>query len=113
GPRHRIRHIRLVEVDAGDALTVLVCYSAGYADDNGVRRDFPHDDRPGADPAAGADLERADDLRAGADDHVVAERGMALLALEAGAAERDTLEERDVLADLGRLSDHHAHAVID
>src|SRR5205814_1279486 len=45
--------------------------------------------------------------------HVVAERRVALLPLQAGAAERDALEQRDIVADLRRLADHHAHAVVD
>jgi len=32
---------------------------------------------------------------------------------QAGAAQRDALVERDVVADLGGLADHHAHAVVD
>src|SRR5688500_16333364 len=34
-PYHRIRQVRLVQVDAADPLAVLVCYPAGDADDNG------------------------------------------------------------------------------
>ena len=38
---------------------------------------------------------------------------MALAGREAGAAERDALIERDVVADVGGLADHHARAVVD
>ena len=38
---------------------------------------------------------------------------MALAALEAGAAERHPLVQRHTPADLGRLADHHARAVVD
>ena len=41
------------------------------------------------------------------------DRRVALAGREAGAAERDALVERDVVADLGRLADHDAHAVVD
>ena len=39
--------------------------------------------------------------------------GMALAGREAGAAERHALVHRHVLADLGGLADHDAHAVVD
>ncbi len=38
---------------------------------------------------------------------------MALPALVARAAQRYTLVEEHVIADFGRLADHHAQAVID
>ena len=38
---------------------------------------------------------------------------MALAAMERGAAEGHALIERHVVADLGGLADHHAHAVVD
>jgi len=38
---------------------------------------------------------------------------MPLAVLLAGSAERHALIERDILADNGRLANHHAHAVID
>ena len=41
------------------------------------------------------------------------DRRVALAALEAGAAERHALVERHVVADLGRLADHDAGAVVD
>ena len=49
----------------------------------------------------------------GADRHVVLHRRVALAGGEAGAAERDALVERDVVADLRRLADHDAVAVVD
>ena len=39
--------------------------------------------------------------------------GMALAGIEADAAQGDALIERHVVADLGGLADHHAHAVVD
>ena len=49
----------------------------------------------------------------GADHHLVADRRVALAAREAGAAERDALVHRHVVADLGGLPDHDAGAVVD
>src|SRR5438034_1505062 len=107
------RKVGLVEIDAVDPLSILVCYSARHADDNAVRWHLAHDDRARADAAAVADCEAADDLGAGADGDIVAERRVALLLLEAGAGEAHTLVERHVLADLRGLADHHTHPVID
>ena len=52
-------------------------------------------------------------LGARADRDVVLDRRVALAGREAGAAERHALVERHVVADLGRLADHDAHAVVD
>jgi hypothetical protein len=48
-----------------------------------------------------------------ADHHLVLQGGVALARLLAGAAEGHALVEHHPVADLGRLADHHAHAVID
>ena len=86
---------------------------AGIADDGGVRRHVVDDHRVGADLRVGTDLDRAEQLRAGADHHLVADGRVALAAREARAAERDALVHRHVVADLGRLPDHDAGAMVD
>src|SRR5699024_10856513 len=43
----------------------------------------------------------------------VAERGVTLGLLERDTAQRDPVVEHAVVADLGGLADHHAHAVVD
>src|SRR5262249_57262669 len=114
GLAHRVRQMGLVEIDvAGHPLAVAICYPPGNADHNGVRGDLAHDDRARPDPAAVADLEGADDLGAGPDDHVVAQGRVALLAFQARPAESHALQQGDVRADLGGLADDDAHAVID
>src|SRR5213078_1975181 len=111
---HGVREVRLVQVDLpGHALTVAICYPAGNAHHNGVRRHLADDHRTGADAAAVADLEPADDLCAGADDDVVSERRVALLALEARPRQAHALVDRDVLPHLRGLADHDTHAVVD
>src|SRR5687767_5223926 len=110
---HRVGEIGLIQIDVADPLAVLVCYPARNADDNGVRRHFTNHDRAGADAAVVADGERADDLGTGANDDVVAERRVALLATQARAPQRHALQQRDVLADLRRLADDDAHPVVD
>src|SRR2546426_6857473 len=110
---HRVREVRLVQVDfPGHPLTVTVCYPARNTHHNGVRRHFANDHGPGADAAAVADPERADDLGAGTDDDVVAEGRVALLTLETCPAQCHALEQRDVRAHLSGLPDHDAHAVV-
>src|SRR5262249_10140572 len=96
-----------------DPFTVAERHPSRNTHHDGIRGHLAHDYGAGADPAAAADGKAADDLGAGPDDDVVAERGVALLALQAGAAERDALEQRDVFADRGRRADDDAHAVID
>ena len=50
---------------------------------------------------------------AGAHDDVVRQRGMSLLSFGAGAAQCHALVEMTIVADLRRLADDDAHAVID
>ena len=86
---------------------------AGVADHGRAGRHVLDDDGVGADLGAVADRDRAEQLGAGADRDVVAQGRVALAALEAGAAERHPLVEGHPPADLGRLADHHAGAVVD
>jgi hypothetical protein len=60
-----------------------------------------------------ADRDRPKQFRAGADRDVVFDGRVALARGEAGAAERDALVERDVVADLRGLADYDAGTVID
>ena len=69
------------------------------------------------DPAAiferHADLDIAEDLGAGADQHAVADLGMAVAGLLAGAAERHVLQDRDIVLDHRRLADDEAGGVVE
>ena len=69
--------------------------------------------RVGADRGALADGDGPQHLRAGADHHPVADGGVALALHQFGAAERHTVVEHDVIADLGGLTDDHTHAMVD
>src|SRR5215469_11408888 len=113
GPGEGVGQIRLVEVDAAHPRPVTKCYPAGDADDNRVFRHLPHHHRPRANAAAGTDGEAADDLGASSHHHIVGEGGVTLLPLVAGAAEGHPLEQAHVPPNLGRLTDDHAHAVVD
>src|SRR5262245_23739137 len=67
-PRKRVGQIHLVEIDLlTHPLTVARRDPSGDADDHGVRGDLADHHRPGADPAARADRERAEHASAGAD----------------------------------------------
>ena len=60
-----------------------------------------------------ADLDIAEDLGAGADQHAVADLRMAVAALLAGAAERHVLEDRDVVLDHRGLADDEAGGMVE
>ena len=94
--------------------------AAGAADDlggnarhRGVGGDGMEHHRAGGDPRAMADLDIAEDLGAGADEHAVADLGMTVAALLAGAAERHVLEHRHVVLDHRGRADHEAGGVVE
>ena len=74
-------------------------HATGDADHRAVGRHVVDDHRAAADLAAVADGDVAEHRGADADDDAVLERRMALAGLLAGAAERDALVERHVVAD--------------
>jgi hypothetical protein len=83
-------------------------------------RNVAGDHRVGADPGALAHRDRAQDLRAGADDDIRLQRRMPLdvhlrprIDRRRDTAQRHTLVKCHVVADLGRLADHHPEAVVD
>ena len=86
---------------------------AGHADDGGVGGHAAQHDGAGADAAVVSDGDVAQDFCAGTHDDVVAERGMALAFVLAGAAEGDALVEGDVVAYDGSFADDRPGAVID
>ena len=53
------------------------------------------------------------DLRPGADHHAAAKRRVPLARLAREPAQGDAVVDQHVVADLGRLADHHPHAVVD
>ena len=60
-----------------------------------------------------ADLDIAENFRAGADHHAVADFRMAVPVFLAGAAERHVLQDRDVVLDHRGLADHEAGGVVE
>src|ERR1044072_6414291 len=72
-----------------------------------------HNDRPRCDARAMANLNVAENFRAGADHHAAANLGMAVLVFLAGAAERDVMEDRNIIVDYGGLTDHKSCGVIE
>ncbi len=86
---------------AGTPATVLLCGT-------GAKHH-----RAGRDLGAMADLDVAEDFRAGADQHAVADLRMAVAAGLAGAAERHAVQDRDVVFDDGRLADHQTGRMVD
>ena len=59
------------------------------------------------------DVDRAQHLRARADQHIVAQRRMALAGVLAGTAQGDAVVDCAVVADLRRLTKDDAHTVVD
>src|SRR5687767_12874940 len=59
------------------------------------------------------DRHRSEHGGAGAYDHPIFHRGVALFFSQTGAAECDALINSHIIVDLRRLADHHAHAVVD
>ena len=86
---------------AGTPATVLLC---GTGDST---------TEPGGDARAMADFDVAEDLRPCADQHAVADLGMAIAGLLAGAAEGDALQDRHVVLDHRRLADDQAGGVVE
>ena len=98
---------------AGSAQPASPTMRAGTPGDRLVVRHRLQHDRAGRDPGAMADLDVAEDFRARADQHAVADLGMAVAGLLAGAAERHALQDRDVVLDHRRLADHEAGRVVE
>src|SRR5260370_38470574 len=93
--------------------------ATGLADDLGgnpchgdvVRPGLPHHGA-GGDAGTMADLDIAENFRAGPDQYAVADLGMAILVLLAGAAQRDAVQDRDIVFDHSGLAGHEAGGVI-
>ncbi len=60
-----------------------------------------------------ADLDVAEDLGAGADQHAMTDLGMTILVLLAGAAERHAVEDRDIVVDHSGLAADEAGGMIE
>ena len=94
--------------------------AAGLADDLGrnardrdvVRHRFQHH-RARRDARAMSDLDIAENFRARADHHAVADLRMAVPVFLAGAAERHAMQDRDVVFDDGGLADDESGGVIE
>ena len=67
----------------------------------------------GCDPRAMTHLDIAEDLGSGADEHAVADLGMTVAALLAGAAERHVLEHRHVVLDHRGRADNETCCVVE
>src|ERR1044071_512123 len=77
-----------------------------------VRNRFQHH-RAGRHAGTTTDLDVAQDLGAGADQHALANLGMAIAVFLAGAAQSDILEHRHVVLDHRGLSDHQPCGVVE
>src|SRR6478672_11748528 len=67
----------------------------------------------GCDPRAVTHLDIPEDFGSGADEHAVADLGMTVAALLAGAAERHVLEHRHVVLDHSGRADNETCCVVE
>src|SRR5581483_8642585 len=95
-----------------DALSVAPDDTARNATDRTVGRNVLVDDGVGPDPAVVSDGDGAEDFGAHADQDPIADGGVALDFLQAGASERHLMVHQHVVADHRRLSDDDPHPVI-
>src|SRR5271156_2733743 len=76
-------------------------------------RDRLHHHGAGGDAGAMADLDIAENFGARPDQYAMADLGMAVLILLAGAAEGDAVQDRDVILDDGGLAADEAGGVVE
>src|SRR5450759_2592393 len=102
-----------VGIEACRSLLLLLQYPRRNSRCSRPCRNILHHDRIGTDLRTVADGDRAEYLGARPHHHAVAQRRVALAFLPGSAAQCDAMVQGHVIADLGGLADHHAHAVID
>ncbi len=108
-----IRQILLVQiVRRVHGLVVDAHHLGGHAHSGAVGRQIAQHHAACADAGVVPDIHRAKDLGACTDQHVVAQSGVALAGVLAGAAQSDTVVDGAVVPDLAGLAEHDAHAVI-
>src|SRR3954453_4953200 len=87
-------------------------HDSRYAGGHGPGRDVLDHDGVGADLDVVADPDRAEHPRAGSDRDAVADGRVALDPGHRPATQGNPVVQHDVVADLGGLTDDHAHAVV-
>ena len=108
---HGVGNVDLVQPVDADA--VLLDDLGRDAHGGAVGRNLCQHDGARRDVGIVADLERAQHLGARADQHVVAQRGVAFAVVLAGTAQRHALIQDAVVADDRRFADDDAGAVVD
>src|SRR5579884_691820 len=110
-----IGHVDPVQVTGpvAGAASVLNDNAAGHTHHRGIRWHVAQHNGVGADLRAGAHGEAAQHLGARANRHTVFNGRMALARLFASAAQGHALQDRDVVANLGRFADDHTGTVVD
>ena len=86
---------------------------ARHADDDRVGRDGLDDDRVSPNAGVVANFNRPEEFRAGSDDDAIAERGMAFALFKACPTQCDAVVNGDIGADLRRLANDDADAMVD
>ena len=111
---HDIGQVLLVEVVGRvDGLVVDPHHFGGHAHRGAVGGQVFQHHAARAHAGVVPDVDRAQHLGARADQDVVAQGGVALAGVLAGAAQGDAVVDGAVVADLGGLAKDDAHAVVD
>ena len=108
--RDRVGNVYLIEII--NLASVSPDDARRDTDRRAVLRNVGQDNSTGGNFAVVRDGQRTKHLGAAADQHVVAQGGVPFTAILAGTAQRHALIERAIVADLGRLADDNAHAVV-
>ena len=108
--RGRVADMDLVQV-AGP-LAVEAYDLSRYAHSGRVGGHLVKHNGPGGNTGVVSDPEGAEHLGARADEHVVPQGGVAFAVVLARTAQGHPLVQRAVVANLRRLTDHHAHTVV-
>src|SRR3990170_3251469 len=124
--RHRVWHVRTLAVGVESDLfshgfphlgfRVLLLRaddSSRNTDDGRPGRHILHHHGIGTDARVIANRNRPQYLGTGTNHDVITQRWVAFFLAPGGPAERDPVIQRAVISNLGRFTDHDAHAVID
>jgi hypothetical protein len=88
-------------------------HSAGHSDDGRVRGYRTNDHGTCSNLYVIADVNVAEDLRAGSDHRAIAYGRVTLAAVFSGTAESHALVQQNIVADFRGFSDYYAHSMID
>src|ERR1035441_8445849 len=87
-------------------------YLRWHAGDRGVSGNGTQDNRTSGDPRESANLDVAEDLGSGADGRALPDLRMPISRFLAGSAQCHVMQQRDIVIDLGGLTDHQTGGMV-